>query len=718
MKKLKKTFLGAVVLSSALFTLGAQTSSSSAVELYKKAYNLQQKEDFFAAVEAYQEALLINPQYADAWYNLALCTFNLGEYDLAVEYADKAAKYSKNLSDIQNLKGFSLLSLGKTEDAKSVFTNVLKNYPNNVDARFGLAELDLYNGSLRSAERRYLDALKRDSKSRKALLSLALVTAEEGKTDVAERYVNQALEYHSGEAEVHYLASYLALKRGNITEAERRARSAVQIKSDYDKAYELLAEILYGEGRYTEVIDICEFRIGRNRMLPSAWYLKALSLEQMGETESALDTFTTGLSIDSSDEIMRFALEQLVSTSLPIEDSRRNQWAAYHVEKALGYNKNFDGPSERYEYQKALSVDPLNSNARQSFANLLERDGFYELYLQQLQFIKDNTEKSPEIASIQTDENSPKPKLSEQEIKNNDTIEALQSLMSDNLSAKWNVNPFYLDKTRWNIGLYYTASPVQLLHPDAEKIVVKAAGDIFNGVPSAAVDVKEAAVSGFGEAYRLARTEGRDYFAILSMDETERSFSLNATIYSARTGTKTTEFHVYRTGNDRVAKTLRRFRQAILDILPIRGTVLKNSAGTLLVDLGKSDGISSGAEFDVVKKGKILTADTGSGVYYNSKDILGTYIADVVDEELSQGDFKKKGFYDILNAGDEVVLLRIPNDSESVDGNIVTDTRPAADGNGEPATEAASRAERDGLKEDLAGSAQESTLLKMIRDIL
>ncbi|MBQ1644592.1 MAG: hypothetical protein II103_08700, partial [Treponema sp.] len=92
-------------------------------------------------------------------------------------------------------------------------------------------------GSLSAAEKRYLDALKRDANNRKALLSLALVTSEEGKDAVAERYVNQALEYHSSEAEVHYLAAYLAAKRGNLQEAERRARSAVQIRGSYDKAY-------------------------------------------------------------------------------------------------------------------------------------------------------------------------------------------------------------------------------------------------------------------------------------------------------------------------------------------------------------------------------------------------------------------------------------------------------------------------------------------------
>ncbi len=700
------------------FSQNNARQGQSAVTLYNRAYQMQQKEDYYSAIESYREALQINPQYGDAWYNLALCTFSLGEYELAVEYSDTASRYAHNLSDIQNLKGLSLIALGRIQEANDVFNAVLKKYPNDINARFGLAEIDLYNGSISAAERRYLDALKRDPNNRKALLSLALVTAEDGRVDVAERYVNQALEYHSGEAEVHYLASYLAATRGDIKEAERRARSAVQIKGDYDKAYELLADILYAQGRYNDVIDLCDFRIGRNRQLGRAWYLKGLSEERLGLYSQAIDTYDTGLSIDPQDEIMRFALEQLISKAITVEDEKRNDWAQYHLNKAREYSRAFDGPGERYEYQKALSIAPLNITARQLFANMLERDGFYELYLQQLKFIKEN-EKITTTSTVQKDENTPKTVKTSRQVKNDDTIEALESILNTNLAHKYNIDPFYLNKVRWNIGIYFERKRVKLLHSDAEQIVAQAACDIFNGVPAASVDVQTDAISGFAEAYRTARGAGRDYFIILSVDETERSFSLDATVYSARTGTKATELHIYRTGNDRVSRSIRRLRQAVLDILPIRGTVLNNSLNTLLVDIGKSDGIVKGAQFDIVKKGKIKTADTGTGVVYSDKDVIGTYTVSVVNEEISEGVYKKKGFYDTLNVGDELILVKMPNSTdESVNGNAVTDTRPAADNEGEPATDAAEKAERESIKEDLKSPTKESTLIRMIQNIL
>ncbi len=717
MKKITSLVIAGTL--AAVLSAQGRGTGRTAIELFADGQELQAHKQWFDAMDLYQEALSMNPQYGDAWYNMALCSYALGSYDLCVQYADNAAKYERNLSDIQNLKGMAMISLGKIDEAKNVFTAVLKKYPNNIDARFGLAELDLLDGRISVAEGRYLDALKRDSQNRKALLSLALVSSEMGKNEAAEQYVKQALSYYSGEAEVHYMASYLAAKNGDYKVAEQRARSAVQINGDLDKAYSLLAQILFAQKRYDEVIDICDFRIGRKRDCVGAWYLKGLSQQKLERYYDAIDTYQTGLTINPQDEVMRNALELLVGQVLTVEDPRRNSWAEYHSKKAAEFGRNFDGISERYEYQRALSVAPLNASIRQSFADMLERDGLYELYLQQLKFIKENAEVLDNGSVIQRDENSPSRKRSREQIKNDDAIENYESIMRNNISARWKIDPFYLDKTRWNIGIYYTKKPVQLFHADLEEISALAARTAFSGVPSTAVDVETEPVASYGEAFRLARTQGRDYFVIMTAEETERTYSIDATIYSARTGTKTSEIHVYRTGNDCMAKSLQRFRAGVLDILPIRGKVLQNVQGTLLLDLGKNDGISVDAEFNIIRKGGIETNDEGPGIKYNKKDLLGTVKVTACDEEISEGKYRKNGFYDTLNVGDEIILVKNKDgDKKDKDGNAATDSRPAADSEGKTATEAAAAAEKEAIKESLKPVSRENDLIHLIREIL
>ena len=102
-RKLKIVFfLSAFAL--CLSALSGQNASvrnadMTASDLYKRARDFQAREDWYAAVELYQEALNKNPSYGDAWFSLAECSYELEQYDLAVKYCDSASKYIKKPPD-------------------------------------------------------------------------------------------------------------------------------------------------------------------------------------------------------------------------------------------------------------------------------------------------------------------------------------------------------------------------------------------------------------------------------------------------------------------------------------------------------------------------------------------------------------------------------------------------------------------------------------------
>lgn len=641
----------------------AQDAKSDALRFYESGLVRQSDEDWYGASEDFHEALRANPSFGDAWFHLAEVTYELNDFTLALTYLESANTYCKDRLPVLNLKGLTLISLGRLDEARSVFEDMLKRYPNDVTARFGLAELDLFDGRWDGAKNRYIDALKRQQNNRKALLSLALLASETGNEEQAQEYLNQALRYHSGEAEVHYLAAYLDAKAGDIAEAQRRCRAAVQIDSTYTKAYVLLASLLYVQARYEEVIDLADYLIARDRNTTSAWYLKGVSQYRMGNYEAALATYNTGLTIHPEDEVMRAALELLVFDTVSLEDSRRSQWAQYHVKKAKDYSKIYQGPEARYEYQRSLRIDPHNHDARKEFADMLDLQGLHELYVDQLKFITDNQKEEQKKTAAG--------------VKVSDTIEAYDSLLKNSINAKWGVEPFYLDKNRWNVGIYYLKSPVQLVHVDAEEVIARMAKDVFSGISITTVTVKTQPVSGFAEAFRQARTGGMDYFVMLSVDETEREVALSATVYSGRTGTQTAQFTVFRTGNDRLASVLRSFRRSILDLLSVRGKILARSVNDVLVDLGKTDGMVEGAVLDVIKAGKISTKDTGPGVTFNEKkDKLGEITITKTGEEISEGVLSQTGFYDRVNLGDELLVKFIPKQKEGE--GVPVDTVPAA----------------------------------------
>lgn len=638
---MKKIFLVTVCSFLMMFPLVAQKSFYDAGKQY------QQSENWIAAIEQYQEALRINPAFVDAWYELALCTYAIDEYSLALTYLDNAENLLINKVEAKNLKGFCLIGLQKLEEARSVFLSILKDYPNDVDARFGLAELDLFDGKISSAEEWYEAALQRQTTNRKALISLALISHELKKDAETKLYIEQAMEFHSGSPEVFYFAAYLDMLENKLTEAEGKARTAISLNKKYDPGYEILSNILFREGRYNEVVDVCDTRIASNRDLQTAWYLKALSLSKQNKIEETIKAFSDGLEISPQNEIMRSAMELYVTANTPVEDSRRKQWASYHTEKAKEALEKFYSDAALYEYQRSLRINPLDNSVRKLYAELLLRDGFPEAYLEQIKFIQ-KTDKSREIAEI---------------------VETYSSLTRKTLTTRWNINSFLLDKSRIKFGLYFLGNAPQLIHPEAERITTAMLADYFTSRQYFKVSANNASVEGYADAFNKARKAQQDYFGLLSFSESEREISVSLVFYSGRTGNEAFKTEVYRIGNNRYVQTLQKIVESIEDAFPVRGKIIARKDSQILVDVGLREAIEKDNKFTVVKKGRLTTADSGIGIFYNESDVYGTITITNVGEEVSQGSFVSKGFYDRINVGDEVFLVKDSPENENKDSS-------------------------------------------------
>lgn len=659
MKNLNKiaAFLLSFLLLTSLHAQSSNTSKKSARAFYENGISAENSEDWHIATQNFLEAVRVNPAYADAWYHLSLVSYYLGEPELAMQYLESAEKIEKTNSRILNLKGMIYLSLGQTENALNLFNEILKTYPNDVSAHFGLAEIQLAEGRFSGAKKEYEEALKRQGDNKKALLSLSLLCAYTNDFASAQNYLRRVMNFYSSDPMVHYLAALISCMKGDLKSAENQARIAVELNRNYTQGYHLLSLIMYHQGNYAEAEDLCDYQISRNRNDSLNWYLKGLSQKKRGDFAGAIATWSKGLEIAPQDELMRMSLELGVRDFLPLEDPRRSVWANYHVNIADQNSERYDGTGASYEYQRALRIDPMNKKARMAYADMLELNGMHELYLDQLKFVKD-------FHSVDT--------------KISDTIEAYDSLLEETLAKKWGIQSFYLDKIRWNIAVFYEERPVNFVHAEADSLTSQAASDIFSGIAQTSVKTMGAPVSGYGEAFRTARTNGFDYFIILSLEEGSDDMTLNATMYSARTGTETEKMSFYATGNNRYSTVLRRFRATVLEKLPVRGKIIKRKAKTVIIDLGKSEHIVNGAVFQIVRKGKVSTADTGIGLSYRDDDILGTIEITECGEEVAEGVISVNGFYDKINDDDEVVLISLPE----VKTDAAIDTAPVADAKG------------------------------------
>ncbi len=595
----------------------------------------QNREDWYSAIEFYQEAIRENPSYVIAYQGMAECFYALGEYDKALAEVDKAIALKKTDTSLADLRGFILIGLGRLDESRTAFEAVLRSVPNDLDARFGLGEIEVASGRLGAANSQYEEALRRNPMNRKALLSLALLSREAGNQKLAREYADKALRYYSDDPQAYYISAWLSAAAGNDGEAEKAARSALAIKPNYDDALSLLATVLYGKNRLTEVIQICDARIADNRNAAGSWYLRALCLEGLGKVQEALSSALTGLGIDPNDEILRALYERILLAHYDLESPLRAPAAAWHSKKAAEFETKNLSDQGIFEYRRALTLNPYNAETRFAYAKLLLTRGYPAAYLAQLEFIQSQGKGSTPI---------------------NDSVEAYRKLLASSAAVKWGIDPLYLNRDSVRIGLYWTGSGIPALHADATGLTAAMIADAFVSESRFSVTEAKNPVSSYSEAFRLSRTSGEDYFALVSFAEGEREIQINVDMYVSATGSPAKKFSVYRTGNDRYANALRRLVRTVADSMPIRGKLLKRYQGEGVINLGKIDGVAAGASFDILSVPSVRFAEEGLSLKYDQAGVLGTFTVTNVEGEISQGSIARLGFFDRVNEGDVVVL--------------------------------------------------------------
>ncbi len=647
---MKKLFFVFVFL---CFTFSLGFANSSALDYYNVGKRFQQQENFTKAIEQYQEALLINPDYADAWIGLAECAYEMDEFARALTCLETANKYYKYNIKIQRLKGFCYIGLGDLENANLVFNDILKKFPNDIEAIFGLAQLQAFEGRISSAEKYYTQVLTRESSSKKALLSLALISLKLGKYEQADNFINQAIYYHNNTPEVYYYASYVNVQKGDLIKAEEFIRTAVKLKPTYDKANSLLAYILYCKGNYEETVSICDYRISQNRNNSDAWYLKSCAVYKLGSVEQAIKSLETVIKINPQDEIARFFLEQLVCQYLEIEDSRRENYALYHVKSAQESVEKYNSNTALFEYIRALQIHPLNIDVRLSYSDWLLNEGYPEASLSELKFINTQGKVSQKVS---------------------DKIESYESLLEDTLAKRWDVDPFYLDKSRVSIGFYHKKDNLTMLHGDGAKICSNLIADTFTAFPYFNVESKSKAITSYSQAFSDARNSNFDYFGIVNFDENDRENSISIDLYVTSTGSLAGKWHVYRSGNKKLSSAVQKIVKDIVSSFSTRGKILARQGSEILIDLGKRDGISIDSTFIVAKKDSLKIADLDIGLQLEKENELGSIQLTEVGEDVSQGIFVQKGFYDKMNPNDEILL--VSKDSiKDEDSKVSSDTQ-------------------------------------------
>jgi tetratricopeptide (TPR) repeat protein len=617
-----------------LAAAAAHAQKDDATSLFSHGRLFEMEGDWYSAIEAYLQSVDKNPAYADPMLALSRSYYELGEYDQALAWATKAAKYRRGSAELNNLDAFIRIAMGDHSGAQKSLAATLAAEPNNLDARFALALLDLAKGKSIEAAKRYEDALRLSPLNARALLSLSMVYADSGNDAAARAAMEQALRAHGSDAQVQYFAGLLSSRSASWEEAEGYCRTALSLRPGYPEARLLLGTVLLQDSQAGEASKLMEESVASGTRDVPTWFLLGSARESLGDYPKALSAYKSAVTQAPDDEVSRLGLENLLLTRFKPEDPLRETWANYHFKRASDLEDRNFRDQAAFEYRRGLKLYPYSFSGRFGYAKLLKTQGLLGAYYGELSFLKENGQADQQV---------------------NDSLEIYQSLLSDSLSAQWGIDQFALKKRNTTIAFFRYPGQIQLRHADAEGVILDYVKDIMTHSGRIAVKDVPPRAGSFKDAFRAAREAGADYFVVIKARENERDVSIDALVYSGRTGGPSGAFNAYRSGNDRLKNSALRISDLISKNVPLRSFLIDRKQHSSLVALGRNDGIAKDDKLLIIKKGKVRLKSEGFGLDYDAADVLGDFTVEQVDEEISQGSMAKSSFFDMINSGDEVV---------------------------------------------------------------
>ena len=179
-----------------------------------------------ASIEAYKKAVLINPNYADAHYNMGNALRDYGKQDEAITAYENALNLQPSHVDAYNNIGNILRNQGKLEKAIIAFKKAIKINPNGANLYYNMGNALLAKGELLLATDAFSNATAIDPNYAAAYNNKGNTLKDLGKFDKALEAFEKGLSIKPDFPGLVENVGYCLLMLGEIERGKSTIRSA------------------------------------------------------------------------------------------------------------------------------------------------------------------------------------------------------------------------------------------------------------------------------------------------------------------------------------------------------------------------------------------------------------------------------------------------------------------------------------------------------------
>ncbi|MBD2570194.1 tetratricopeptide repeat-containing S1 family peptidase [Anabaena lutea] len=263
----------------------------SADDYFALGLDKQKKGDKQGAIVAYNEAIKINPNYAEAYYNRGNARSDLGDKQGAIADYNQAININPNDAQAYYNRGVVRSALGDNQGAIADYSQAININPNDAIAHYnrGLARDDL--GDKQGAIADFNQAIKINPNYAKAYSNRGVFRDDLGDKQGAITDYNQAIKINPNYADAYInrgtVRSDLGDKQGAIADFNQ----AIKLNPNFALAYYNRGTVRRQLGDNQGAIADYNQAIKINPNYANAYYNRGNAYSQLGNTFQAISDF-------------------------------------------------------------------------------------------------------------------------------------------------------------------------------------------------------------------------------------------------------------------------------------------------------------------------------------------------------------------------------------------------------------------------------------------
>lgn len=256
-----------------------------------------QLHDFDMCIARNEEAIQIEPHFAECYGNMANAWKEKGNVDLAIRYYLISIELRPNFADAWSNLASAYMRKGRLTEAAECCRQALALNPLLVDAHSNLGNLRKAQGLVQEAYSCYLEALRIQPTFAIALSNLAGLFMESGDLNRALHYYKEAVKLKPSFPDAYLNLGNVYKSLGMSQEAIMCYQQALQARPDYAMAFGNLASMYYELGQLDLAILHYKEAINCDSGFLEAYNNLGNALKDVGRVDEALQCYHQCLSL-------------------------------------------------------------------------------------------------------------------------------------------------------------------------------------------------------------------------------------------------------------------------------------------------------------------------------------------------------------------------------------------------------------------------------------